>query len=413
MSREQLSRRDLLRVGLAGLPLVCLGGSLPAFVSQFANAQILIGSALPSDNILVVVQLTGGNDGLNTVVPYQEDLYFKARPNLALKQKLHTLGSDLALNPGLLAFKEFFDAGQLALVNGCGYPEPNRSHFESMAIWHTANPKNNTGAGWLGHYLDHCCRGSDSHLFAVNIGNELPQAMVNDGSPAPSLLSIDDFRLRTDPATQFDAKLEEDLIKQLNAVKDASPSLQYLTRQSTNAIIASDQIRTISAAYSPDAQYPDRLGQSLRMAAQIISGNFGTRVIYCQVGGFDTHANQQGQHENLLRNVGDSIRAFFKDLGAKNLANKVCVMLFSEFGRRVNQNDSNGTDHGSAGPMFVIGPRVKGGLYGVYPTLKDLDNGDLKFTTDFRGVYASVLQNWLCADPKKVLGDVFPPVPFF
>jgi uncharacterized protein (DUF1501 family) len=408
---HETSRREFLRVGLSGLPLICLGSSLPAFVSQFAGAQTVTGTTVSNDNILVVIQLTGGNDGLNTIVPVRDDLYYKARPNLGLKQKLHKLSDDFALNPGLLAFKEFYDAGQLAIVNGCGYPEPNRSHFEAMAIWHTANPQNNTGAGWLGHYIDHCRRGSDSHLFAVNIGNELPQAMVNDGTPAPSLLSIDDFRLRTDPATAFDAKLEEELIKQLNTAREGSPALQYLTRQSTNAIVAAEQIRNLTAGYSPDAVYPNRLGQSLQTIAQIISGGFGTRVFYCQTGGFDTHANQQGQHENLLKNVGDSLRAFYRDLGAKGLSEKVTVMIFSEFGRRVNQNDSAGTDHGSAGPMFVLGPKVKGGLHGAYPSLSELDNGDLRFTTDFRRVYASVLQRWLNADANQVLGGAFEPVP--
>lgn len=410
MNQQPTSRREFLKVGLAGLPLVCLGGSMPGFVSQFAHAQTVAGTPVANDNILVVIQLSGGNDGLNTIIPVRDDLYYKCRPSLGLKQKLHTISDDFALNPGLLAFKEFHDAGQLAIVNGCGYPEPNRSHFEAMAIWHTANPQNNTGAGWLGHYIDHYRRGTDSHLFAVNIGNELPQAMVNDGSPAPSLLSMDDFRLRTDPNTPFDAKLEEEMIKQLNAIREGSPALQYLTRQSTNAMIAAEQIRTVAAGYSPDAVYPNRLGPSLQMIAQIISGNFGTRVFYCQTGGFDTHANQQGQHENLLRNVGDSLRSFYKDLTVKGLADKVTVMIFSEFGRRVNQNDSNGTDHGSAGPMFVIGPKVKGGLHGVHPSLNDLDSGDLKFTTDFRRVYASVLQGWLNADASRVLGGAFEPV---
>src|SRR3954471_22858403 len=199
------SRREVLRVGLGGLAVVSLSGTMPAFVSRLAYAQTKLGSAVADDNILVVVQLSGGNDGLNTVVPHADDLYYKARPQLALKDRLLKLNDKLALNPGLAAFRELFDAEQLAVVNGCGYPEPNRSHFQSMAIWHTADPKGGTNGGWLGHYLDHCCRGTASNpssmMSAVNIGPELPQALVNDGPPVPSIQSIEDFRVRTDPNT--------------------------------------------------------------------------------------------------------------------------------------------------------------------------------------------------------------------
>jgi uncharacterized protein (DUF1501 family) len=390
---------------------------MPAFVSRLALADTVAGTAVSDDNILVVIQLTGGNDGLNTVVPYADDAYYKLRPSIGIKEKLIKLNDQLALNPGLTGFKELFDAGQLAIVNGCGYPEPNRSHFESMAIWHTADPKGGAHGGWLGHYLDHCCRGSStSMLSAVNIGAELPQALVNDGPPAPSIQSIDDFQVRTDPNTPFDAKREQKIIADLNTIQrihDASPALQFLARQSTNAIIESQQIRKLTEGYKPDANYQGNLGQQLRLIAQIIAGNFGTRVFYCQIGGFDTHANQVGGHENLLGNVATAIDAFLKDLGAKKLAGKVAVMCFSEFGRRAEQNSSNGTDHGTAGPMFVLGPGVKAGLYGAYPALTNLDSGDLRYTTDFRRVYATVLDQWLNADSTKVLNNRFEPVGFF
>jgi uncharacterized protein (DUF1501 family) len=425
------SRREVLRVGLGGLAVVSLSGTMPAFVSQLAYAQTKVGSPVADDNILVVVQLSGGNDGLNTVVPHADDLYYKARPQLGLKDRLLKLNGQLALNPGLTAFRELFDAGQLAIVNGCGYPEPNRSHFQSMAIWHTADPKGGTNGGWLGHYLDHCCRGTTEGasasagprlasgagptMSAVNIGSELPQALVNDGPPVPSINTIDDFRVRTDPNTPFDGKREEQIIKDLSAIKDiheASSALQFLSRQATNAIIESEEIRKLTDGYKPDAQYQGPLGNQLRLIAQIIAGNFGTRVFYCQVGGFDTHANQMGGHENLLANVSSAIKAFMQDLGAKKLAEKVTVMCFSEFGRRVEQNYSNGTDHGTAGPMFLVGPKIKGGLYGTYPSLKDLDSGDLKYTTDFRRVYATVLDQWLNADSTKVLNNRFEPLAF-
>src|SRR3954463_1779035 len=341
------TRRELLRVGLGGLGVLSLGGTVPMFVQKMAFAKAVEGTQVADDNILVVVQLSGGNDGLNTIIPHSNDLYRKARPSLGIKDRLLTLDDDLSLNPGLAALKEMYLEGTVAVVNGCGYPEPNRSHFQSMEIWHTADPMGQGDhGGWLGHYLDHCCRGTaegGSHLPAVNVGTELPQALVNEGPPVPSIQQIEDFRVKTDPASQFDAKREQQIITELNQIKDATPALQFLSRQATNAIVESEQIRKITAQYKPDAEYGYGFGQQLKLIAQIISGNFGTKVYYCQIGGFDTHSNQMNQHENLLRQVSVSIAAFFKDLGAKKLADKVTLMCFSEFGRRVAQNDSGGT----------------------------------------------------------------------
>ncbi len=397
------SRRDMLRVGLGGLGVISLGGTLPAFMSKFAFANSVAGSNVSDDNILVVVQLSGGNDGINTVIPLKNVAYIKARPTIGLKDKLHRLDDTLSLNSGMQPFKEMFDDGKLAIVNGCGYPQPNRSHFRSMEIWQTADPVKYEPVGWLGHYVDHLQRGTSGLMKAVNIGAELPQALVADHEGVPSIQSIDDFRIRTDPNMQFDGKTTEQIIRKLNAVNNESPAMQYLSRQATNAIIETDQIRKVVSGYKPDADYPQNLGQSLRLIAQLISGQFGTKLFYCQVGGFDTHANQVGQQENLLRNVSGSIQAFIKDLTTKGYGDKVTVMCFSEFGRRLTQNNSGGTDHGAAAPMFVAGAKVKGGLYGAYPSLNDLDDGDLKYTTDFRAVYATLLDKWLNADSDAVL----------
>ena len=286
----------MLRVGLGGLGMISLGGSIPAFMSRFAFAGDVSGSKISGENILVVIQLSGGNDGLNTVIPRTSDAYYKARPGIGLKDKLHKLDDQLSLNPGMMPFKEMFDDGKLAIINGCGYPEPNRSHFRSMEIWHTANPSKYEPTGWLGHYVDHVLRGTEGLLKAVNIGPELPQALVADQEVVPSIQSIDDFRIRTDPNTSFDAKLEEQIIRQLNQVKESSPAMQYLSRQATDAIIDADQIRKVTAAYKADADYPGSLGQNLKLIAQLISGELGTKLFYCQTGGFDTHANQLYQH---------------------------------------------------------------------------------------------------------------------
>jgi uncharacterized protein (DUF1501 family) len=386
----------MLRVGLSGLGAVSLGGSVPALLSKFAfdgdgrGGNTFAGSTVSNDNILVIVQLSGGNDGLNTVIPIDDDAYRNARPSIGLKERVHRIDDELALNPGMGAFKELFDDGRLAIINGCGYPNPNRSHFKSLEIWHTASPANPQTSGWLGHYIDHVRRGTAScAASAVNIGAELPQALVADdeigASAAPSI----------------------------PCATDASLAMKYLARQSPNAVIDARAIERAAARYRPDANYPaGGLGQDLRLIAQLISGNFGTRIFYCQLAGFDTHANQLGQHERLLNNVATAIAAFTDDMRAKGYGEKVAVMCFSEFGRRVEQNSSAGTDHGAAGPMFIVGGRVKGGVYGAHPSLTDLDDGDLKYTTDFRRVYATVLDRWLNVRSASILKNTFEPIAF-
>lgn len=401
------SRRDLLRVGLSGLAVVSLGSTMPAFLSRLALADQVPTTQMSRDNILVVIQLSGGNDGLNTIIPYTDDAYYKYRPVIGIKDQKLKLNDQLMLNPSMTAFKELYDAGQLAIINGCGYPQPSRSHFRSMEIWHTASPEKAATTGWLGHYIDHALRGSQSMLKAVNIGSELPQALVADSAPVPSIQTIQDFRFKLDQNSQYDAKLEDQIIRECNAVRNDSPALEFLSRQATNAIIETDNIRKVAANYKTEANYPRGLGEQLRTIAQLINGNFGTRVFYCQTGGYDTHANQTNSHGQILSQVGIAVSAFMKDMTEKGLADKVTVMCFSEFGRRAEQNSSNGTDHGAAGPMFLIGGKVKPGLHGAYPSLTDLDGGDLRYTVDFRSVYATILDRWLAADSTKVLDGKF------
>ena len=404
------TRRQVLQVGLSSAAVVSLSGSMPAFLQRFAYAEAAADPKISNDNVLVVVQLSGGNDGLNTVIPVGNDAYLKARPKIGIKDKVHKLSDELALNPGMTAFKELYDLGKLAVINGCGYPNPNRSHFRSMEIWHTANPKEYESCGWLGHYLDHYLKGTDAPLRAANIGSELPQALVAESAPVPSINSLEDFKVRTDASGTPDGKAAEKLIRDLSMKEAmaASPALEFLHRQATNAILSADQIRKLSAGYKPDVNYPyNSLGPTMRMIAQMINANLGTRLFYCQTGGFDTHANQVGGHEQVLGGLASSLAAFYKDLAAKGLADKVTIMCFSEFGRRVEQNDSNGTDHGAAGPMFLLGGKVKGGLHGTYPSLTDLEGGDLKYNVDFRKVYATLLEKWLNADSEKVLKSKF------
>jgi uncharacterized protein (DUF1501 family) len=408
------TRRDVLKVGLSALPMVCIGSTMPAFVPRMAMADPAASASLSNDNILVIVQLSGGNDGLNTVVPVGQDPYMKARPGIALTKGLHKLDDRFALNPGMTAFKKLFDDGKLAVINGCGYPKPNRSHFESMAIWHSADPKNyGQGAGWLGHYLDHLNRGTSANsMRAINIGSQLPQALVNTDAPAPSVNSFEDFSVRLLGRDNGNTEAERKIISHLNEVSDKSSTLAFLTRQATNAIVSADEMKKVAGNYQTDVQYPSGLGQRLKLIAQIINGNFGTRVFYCEQGGYDTHANQLNSHERLLKEMADSITAFQKDMESKGYGDKVTVMCFSEFGRRLNQNNSGGTDHGAAAPMFVVGNKIKGGLHGEYSGLEkhQLDDGDLKYTTDFRRVYATLLDGWLNTKSPDVLGAKFEPL---
>ena len=409
-SRPTPTRRELLQVGLGGLAAVGFSGTIPSFVSDFARAAAP--GAKGSQNVLVVVQLSGGNDGLNTVIPLGSDAYAKARPVIGIKDRLLRLDGELALNPGLAGFKELFDDGALAIVNGCGYPGPNRSHFRSTDIWHTADPKLSRSTGWLGHYLDHAVRGTDNPLRAINVGQQLPLALVADSAPVPSFQSLEDFRLKTDRANPADSARVEAAIRAAYQARGASPAHQYLSRQAMNAIVTAEQVQKMSGSYKADAEYPQKgLGPQLRLIAQFIAADMGTRVYYCQHGGFDTHATQVATHEAVLSHCATSIREFVKDLKAKRLDRKVAILCFSEFGRRVKQNDSNGTDHGAAAPVFVCGTGVRGGTYGTYPSLTDLDDGDLKYTTDFRRVYATLLERWLGADSQAVLGGTFESLP--
>jgi len=412
-NRIRPTRRDFLRVGTTGLAAISLSGTIPAFLADFARAQTMPSSQVSSDNILVVIQMSGGNDGLNTVVPAHSDDYFKARPTLGLKDRLWKLDDTLSLNAGMGDFKKLFDAGRLAVINGCGYPRPNRSHFESMAIWQSADPTRARQDGWLAHYLEHALRGTDNPMNAVNIGSELPLALIGDGPPVPSIESMDDYTVKTDQSGPGDADLRKKIIRDLNTARESTPALKFLSRQALNAIVSADEVRKLGSKYHPDAEYGYGFAKQLQLTAQLITGGLGTRVFYCQTGGFDTHANQVYTHEQVLGSVASGVASFHKDLDAKGLGSKVTVMCFSEFGRRVKENFSRGTDHGAAGPMFVSGGGVKGGLYGGYPSLADLDDGDLKFTTDFRRVYATVLEKCLNAESSVVLGDKFEPLTFF
>lgn len=429
------TRREFLRSALLGGAVTW---TVPAFLAQTFSA--LQAEALDQtqprtgrdDTILVVLQLAGGNDGLNTVIPVSNDHYHRARPGLGLKANLLKLDDDFALHPGLAPFKELYDASELSIIHGVGYPNPNRSHFRSTEIWQTASDASRFERyGWLGRYFDHACQGSDPTV-GVSVGRQTPQAFSGPRPLGVSLENPESYRVRgNDRPEEGETASSMDFMTRLNApdesaemnagatvgsapgrVQSGLSPLDFLERTALDAQVSSEKILQVSRNARNQASYPAaQLANSLKLVARLIGGGLPTRVYYVSQGGYDTHANQQGTHERLLRELGSSVQAFIQDLKAQGNFERVLLMTFSEFGRRVAQNANGGTDHGAAAPMFMVGPKVKAGLLGRFPSLapKDLLNGDPRFTTDFRGIYADVLQAWLKTNPEPILGKRFEP----
>lgn len=404
----EMSRRQFLK---AGLTLVAVGLAAPPWLAQIAHAdaqRLKKGEKLPNDHILVVLQLTGGNDGLNTVIPYRDELYYKARPNLAIPEaQVVPLDERLGLHPALAPLKPLYDQRVLAILQNVGYPNPNRSHFRSMEIWQTADPDGYSRYGWLGKYLDTLTDAAANPVMAVSFTQELPLALHGKKAQVPCFASLTDLQVMT-----RDPELERTLknLSRMEERKMDSPAT--VIRQSTRtALEALEQLRERIRNYQPHAQYGnDPFARGLQQAAQIIATSPETRVLYVSVNGFDTHAGQASTHQRLLSQFAGAVSAFYADLQAMGKADKTLLMVFSEFGRRVNENGSLGTDHGAAAPMFLLGGRVLGGLHGDPPNLRDLDgNNDLRMQLDFRRVYATVLA-WLGGDPEAVLGKKFAPV---
>jgi uncharacterized protein (DUF1501 family) len=412
------TRRHFLRLGLGTSTLLACGATVPTFLANAANALAAEPVKDAKGRILVVLQLDGGNDGLNTVAPYADDDYIKLRPRLHLGAKtVSRIDDRVGFHPALAGtFGKMLESQQIAVVQSVGYPNPNRSHFESMAIWHTAqrDAKRDT-PGWLARQMDVRPPAPGGDVAALNVAGELlPQALVGGQRHVPSLTSLEQFRRRLGISEDAGAKEQRAALDAVASEERGKPGslLQFVERSAVLTYSSSARLENVAAGNA--GSYPEFYGLSrrLRLIAQLIKAGLTTSIYYTRLGGFDTHANQLGQHERLLNNVAASIQAFQKDMDAKGLGKKVVVMCFSEFGRRVNQNNSAGTDHGAAAPMFVVGGGIKGGVYGSYPSLSDLDDGDLKYSTDFRRVYATLLERWLNADASKILKNTFEPVAF-
>jgi uncharacterized protein (DUF1501 family) len=414
-----------------GLTVLSAAATMPAFLQRTvyalnnpADMPLTQAAAGIGEQVLVVIQMSGGNDGLATVIPEDNDDYRRARPQLAVTNNLLRLGKGIALHPDLTSFKELYDAGHMAVIQGVGYPNPNRSHFRSMEIWHTADPKNPPKNGWLGRYFDAQCKGDDPKSIdpkaAINIGPLSPLSLQGDKFTAVSFQRPEAYQWfagnkNIDPRLKSTFAEVNDLHGSQGAASSTgNPTLDFLERTALDAQLTSDEILAVTTKYRAAVSYPATpLGQQLQMVAQMIAGGLKTRVYYVSLGGFDTHSNEKQQHDRLMGTLSAGVGAFMKDLKAQGNDQRTMVMTFSEFGRRVTENASRGTDHGTAAPMFVFGTPVKGGVYGDHPSLraKDLDQGDLKFHTDFRSVYASILNGWLKADTAKILGASFKTLP--
>jgi len=412
--RHMMTRREFLAKGLT---IVSAGVTAPMFLTRTALAlnnpwdQSLTAQAAgrPDWPILVVVQMGGGNDGLNTIVPFVHDEYYRARPHLAVPQnQLLRLNDEVGLNPELKPLKELFDDGQLGIIQGVGYPNPNRSHFRSMEIWHTADPTG-TGpkTGWLGRMFDSECPDC-GETAGITLSPEMPLAMQGTGG---RVVAMDNpARFGFHPVPGAGAQEVEALHALLRPVAGEEPMVDFLTHTEMNALVAASDVGKIASKIATDAGagYPkDPFSQKLRIVAELIAAGSPTRVYYVGLGGFDTHAAQAGRQDRLLATLGAGLGAFAGDLKDKGLQERVLTMTFSEFGRRVAENDAAGTDHGTAAPMFLMGGPVTPGVHGAHPSLTDLDMGDLKFGTDFRSVYATVLEQWLGVKSDAILNGRF------
>jgi uncharacterized protein (DUF1501 family) len=409
-----LSRRGFVTKGLA---LVGLGTVLPSAFVRAAFAEGTPPGVSAKRRVLVVVQLGGGNDGLNTVIPYTDGLYYDARPRIALNAEaaLH-LDSHVALHPEMKGIKALYDNGQVAVIQGVGYPDPSRSHFRSMEIWHTASTAENVRTGWLGRLLDATHHEQDALWRAANIGSELPESFRANNSFVPSIGSVQTYGLATDPAARGQSMRRiTDWVRLYASQAALGGALALVSKTGEDAYQSTLDLKAASSAYQPLATYPgNALASALRTSAQIITSNLGTGICYVTTGGFDSHAGQASSQPRLLQAVSESVAAFYADLTARGIDQDVVTLVWTEFGRRVRENGSAGTDHGTATPVFIIGGGVKGGLYGETPSLRDLDdNGDLKFNTDFRSVYGTLLARWFGTDPRDVLGTAFPELPLF
>ncbi len=383
--------------------MLCSGTLLiPKFLSAFEYA-----AAVPqTGRALVIIQLSGGNDGLNMFVPFRSDIYYKVRPTLAVKENnLIRMDDEMAFNAAIKPLQPLYDQGYLAVINSVGYPNPDLSHFKSMDIWHSASGSNQfIPSGWIGRYLDASCPGCPAHL-AVEADDTLSFALKGE--------KVNGLAVKN-PSLLYAATRDKHFQRNESAGITGNANLDFLYKVKSQTISSAEYLYDKSKIFKSSETYPvHELGKNLKMIAGLIISGIETKVYYVSFSGFDTHSNQKGTQDNLMGILAESISAFTNDLKKNNRLNDTMVMIFSEFGRRVKQNVSGGTDHGTANNVCIISGRLaKKGFITPPPDLSDLDNGNLKHKTDFRSVYATLLKKWLHADDEAILRNKFPMVDF-
>lgn len=405
-----MKRRNFGQLGIGACAGLAIGSGHPGRWLQTLAGELASQEDrwLHSDRILVVIQLTGGNDGLNTVVPYRDELYAKARPKLGIPTSDLIKIGDMGLHPSLKHLDGLLSEHRFMTIQGVGYSAPNRSHFESMDIWHSCHTKKDrTQSGWLGRMISQQ-GSSSSDSPVIHLGSEpLPLACQEKGVQVPSLASLEQMRLKSKIRQGGDSDLQSKHMESDRGRSEAASLLDFVSTSTVAALEVSQRLEKILAQPDATGDFPKTgLGEKLRAVSRLILSGVKTRVYYVTLDGFDTHANQPQVHTNLLREWSEALSAFLVRLEQSGQQDRVLVMTFSEFGRRVSENASLGTDHGAAAPMFLAGPRLPKIIHGQNPDLSDLEDGDLKYQIDFRSVYAAVLDGWMHTDSRQALdGD--------
>ena len=402
-----MKRSRFLLGAVSGLAVVANNETI---FSPALAQSVLPGLPGSSDRVLVVINFQGGNDGLNTVVPFGLQEYYRYRPSLAIpSSEVLRIDDVVGLNPALAPLKRMYDAGNVAIVQGVGYPDPDHSHFRSTEIWQTAQPKGYESTGWLGRYLDAAGLPKNNLFNAVALSNVLPEILISRTTDVPAVDALRGYGLSSD-RTSGNREAFHEFVRD-TTVPFSSPFLAQVAEIEDHAQRGAEELPRLVAGYQAQATYPTTpLGRSLALAAQIVGSKLGTRVLYLQHGSFDTHVTQRQTQDRLLGDFANALSAFYADLAAHGNDKRVLTMTFSEFGRRVPENASRGTDHGEAAPVFLIGGGVKGGLYGQHPDLNRLAMGNLAYSTDFRSVYATVLERWLGRPSAPIVGGGYAPL---
>lgn len=409
------SRRDFL---LRSAGFVTVSTMVPKWVAAGTRhfEETVEADAAASGRTLVILELMGGNDGLNTVIPYADAKYPQVRSRIGIPvASVLPLDEKLGLNPQMTGLKALWDANRLAVVENVGYPNSSLSHFASRDIWHTADPTLEEHRGWLGRWADATLAGNGNPLSCTAISQSLPRTLLADHVQVPSFLTLATYAYQTDGSYPGDrANQVATFVRSSSQEYEVATDADSVGQMGEDAISSSAILQTVGTGYVAMGNYPaDSLGSALLLIAQIVNANVGARILYATYGGFDNHAGEDQSHDGLLKSVSDGIQALYADLDGHGKAHDVLLMTWSEFGRRVVDNASNGTDHGTSAPHFVVGDAVRRGIYGGAPSLVNLDaNGNLLVENDFRSYYGTVLGDWLKADSGAILGGGWPNLGF-